>query len=100
MSYQSHEYYLRRAIEISREARAVGNTPFGALLVNKDGDIVMEQGNMRSQTKSVQVMRKQLWPHVHPMNLQRIFSGTVPYIPQRNHAQCVPAPSTGPISAA
>ncbi len=33
MSYQSHEYYLRRAIEISKEARAaVGNTPFGALL--------------------------------------------------------------------
>ena len=26
MSYQSHEYYLRRAIEISREARAAGNT--------------------------------------------------------------------------
>ena len=46
MSYQSHEYYLRRAIEISREARAAGNTPFGALLVNKDGDIVMEQGNI------------------------------------------------------
>ena len=26
MSYQSHEYYLRRAIEISKEARAAGNT--------------------------------------------------------------------------
>ncbi len=51
MSYQSHEYYLRRAIEISREARAVGNTPFGALLVNKDGDIVMEQGNIEITDK-------------------------------------------------
>ena len=27
--YQSHEFYLRRAIEISKEARAAGNTPFG-----------------------------------------------------------------------
>ena len=27
--YQSHEFYLfRRAIEISKEARAAGNTPF------------------------------------------------------------------------
>ena len=51
MSYQSQEYYLRRAIEISKEARAAGNTPFGALLVNKDGDIVMEQGNIEITDK-------------------------------------------------
>ena len=31
--YQSHEYYLRRAIEVSKASRAAGNTPFGALLV-------------------------------------------------------------------
>ncbi len=28
--YQSHEFYLRRAIEISKEARAAGNTPLSA----------------------------------------------------------------------
>ena len=39
--YQSHEFYLRRAIEISKEAREAGNTPFGALLVNKEGEIIM-----------------------------------------------------------
>ena len=44
--YQSHEFYLRRAIEISKEAREAGNTPFGALLVNKEGEIIMEQGNI------------------------------------------------------
>lgn len=44
--YQSHEFYLKRTIEISREARAAGNTPFGALLVDRDGNIVMEQGNI------------------------------------------------------
>ncbi len=49
--YQSHEYYLRRAIEISKEARAAGNTPFGALLVNKDGQIIMEQGNIEITEK-------------------------------------------------
>ena len=51
--YQSHEFYLRRAIEISKEARAAGNTPFGALLVNKDGEIIMEQGNIEITEKSL-----------------------------------------------
>lgn len=49
--YQSHEFYLRRAIEISKEARAAGNTPFGALLVNKDGEIIMKQGNIEITEK-------------------------------------------------
>lgn len=37
--YESHEYYLRRAIEVSKQSRAVGNTPFGALLVDAEGNI-------------------------------------------------------------
>ncbi len=49
--YQTHEFYLQRAIEISREARAAGNTPFGALLVDKDGNIVLEQGNIEITAK-------------------------------------------------
>lgn len=44
--YMEHEHYLRRAIEVSREARKAGNTPFGALLVNAVGEIVMEQPNI------------------------------------------------------
>ncbi|MEG0688772.1 MAG: nucleoside deaminase [Hungatella sp.] len=51
MSYQDHAFYLRRAIEISKEARAAGNTPFGALLVYKDGTVVMEQGNIEITEK-------------------------------------------------
>lgn len=46
MAVHSHEYYLKRCIEISREARAGGNTPFGALLVDGNGDIILEQGNI------------------------------------------------------
>lgn len=38
--------YLRRAIEVSRAARAAGNTPFGAVLVDAEGRIVLEQGNI------------------------------------------------------
>ncbi|MCI3923727.1 nucleoside deaminase [Paenibacillus sp. TRM 82003] len=38
--------YLRRAVEVSRAARAAGNTPFGAVLVDAGGRIVLEQGNI------------------------------------------------------
>jgi len=41
-----HEKYLRRAVAVSRNARAHGNTPFGAILVDAGGNIVMEQENI------------------------------------------------------
>ncbi|WP_325246193.1 nucleoside deaminase [Dysosmobacter sp.] len=37
--------YLRRANEVAKRARAAGNTPFGAILVGPDGEVLMEQGN-------------------------------------------------------
>lgn len=49
--YQSHEFYLRRCIEISKDSRAHGNAPFGALLVDKDGNILMEQENIEITEK-------------------------------------------------
>ena len=42
----SHETLLRRCVEISKEAVAVGNHPFGALLADKDGNILVESGNI------------------------------------------------------
>lgn len=43
---ETNEYYLRRCIQVSRESREHGNTPFGALLTDKDGNILMEQENI------------------------------------------------------
>ena len=43
---QPHVYYLRKAIEVSKQARANGNTPFGAVLVDAEGNIIEEQGNV------------------------------------------------------
>lgn len=37
--------FLRRSLEIAAEARANGNHPFGALLVDDAGDILIEAGN-------------------------------------------------------
>ncbi len=51
MTQQDHVRYLKRCIEISRASRASGNTPFGALLVSPDGEILMEQENIEISTK-------------------------------------------------
>ncbi len=51
MAYKNHIDYLKRAVDISKEARAKGNTPFGALLVDKAGNIIMEQGNIEITDK-------------------------------------------------
>ena len=42
----NHTDYLRRAIEVSKSAREHGNTPFGAILVGPDGEILLEQENI------------------------------------------------------
>jgi tRNA(Arg) A34 adenosine deaminase TadA len=44
----SDEDYLRLAIDVARQARAAGNHPFGAILVNRDGTVLMEAGNAHS----------------------------------------------------
>ena len=42
---ETDERLLRRVIEICREAKEAGNYPFGCLLADRDGNILMEQGN-------------------------------------------------------
>ncbi|TKB23281.1 nucleoside deaminase [Desulfopila sp. IMCC35006] len=39
-------FYLREANEVAIQARAAGNTPFGAILVGPDGEILLRQGNV------------------------------------------------------
>lgn len=46
VSTAAHLAHLRRAIEVSRAARAHGNTPFGATLVSADGEVLAEQENI------------------------------------------------------
>lgn len=41
-----HIAHLKRAVEVSKRARAKGNTPFGAILVNKEGEVLLEQENI------------------------------------------------------
>lgn len=42
--------YLEEAIEVSRRSRAHGNTPFGAILVSPEGEVLLEQENIEIDT--------------------------------------------------
>lgn len=46
MNYETDIRNLKHAIEVSRKSRAEGNTPFGALLADKDGNILFDQTNV------------------------------------------------------
>lgn len=46
MAYKDHLYYLQRCVEVSQMARDTGNMPFGCILVDKEGEILMEQMNI------------------------------------------------------
>jgi tRNA(Arg) A34 adenosine deaminase TadA len=46
MNRPDHIALLLRCAEISEDARASGNTPFGALLAGPAGEVLLEQGNV------------------------------------------------------
>ncbi|MCP4177309.1 MAG: nucleoside deaminase [bacterium] len=48
---QYYEKYIKRTLELSLAAIKNGNNPFGALLINKNGDILLEQENIERTTK-------------------------------------------------
>jgi tRNA(Arg) A34 adenosine deaminase TadA len=45
VSRPDHETLLRRAFDLARQSRSRGDHPFGALLSDADGTVLMEQGN-------------------------------------------------------
>jgi len=45
VSRPDHETLLRRAFDLARQSRSRGDHPFGALLADADGTVLMEQGN-------------------------------------------------------
>lgn len=46
MPHQSAIDYLRQAISVSKKSRDHGNTPFGAILVDSEGTVILEQENI------------------------------------------------------
>ena len=51
MKNLEHEKYLRRCVEISLDSLKKGNHPFGALIVDEEGNIIAESGNVEVTEK-------------------------------------------------
>lgn len=51
MEYAIDIRNLKRCVEISRQSREAGNTPFGALLADREGNILLEQPNVEITEK-------------------------------------------------
>lgn len=51
MTKEKHLQLLTRCVEISKNARKHGNTPFGALLTDQNGTILLEQENIEITEK-------------------------------------------------
>ena len=57
------ERLLRQAFEVARRARDAGEHPFGALLADKDGNVLREQLNgYKSGGATAPLMPKGCWP--------------------------------------
>lgn len=52
MSFKDNLYYIKKCIEVSQRSREHGNTPFGAILVGPDGEILLEQENIEITEKN------------------------------------------------
>lgn len=46
METKDHIFYLREANKVAKNARKNGNTPFGAILVSPEGEILLRQENI------------------------------------------------------
>ncbi len=42
---ENHNKYIRLAIKVAKQAKEKGNHPFGAILVNKQGEVLLEAEN-------------------------------------------------------
>ena len=46
MGMKDHLFYLKEANKVAKSARQNGNTPFGAILVSSEGEILLRQENI------------------------------------------------------
>ncbi|MDR7251672.1 tRNA(Arg) A34 adenosine deaminase TadA [Nocardioides sp. BE266] len=71
------EELLRRAIEVSAEARRHGNHPFGALLADASGAVVLTAENSVTTGRDV--------THHAELNLVRLACASIPYADLPRH---------------
>ena len=91
------ERLLRRAIELSAQAVADGNLPFGAVLADAGGNILLEAGTTGVTDNNVLYHAETNVMHaaMSALTAEERASGTLYSSSIANPARCAPAPSTG-----
>ena len=88
--------FLRRAIDLAREARRDGRHPFGALIVNQRGARWLPRATTRCGLKAIRRSMPRCWRA--PRRPGCCPSPNLPNArctPARSRARCAPAQSTG-----
>ena len=70
MNKEKHLDYLQKCVEVSKKSRENGNTPFGCILVDKDGNVLLEQENVEITehkcTGHAETMLMEKASHIYP----------------------------------
>ena len=94
-----HDAFLRRSFDVAREARSHGNHPFGAILVDAAGKILIETENGFMPERDMTGHAERLLATQASRQLGRALPAAR-FTPPPNPARCAPAPSIGLESAA
>lgn len=84
-----HLYYLRKAIEVSKKSREHGNTPFGAILVDGEGNILLEQENIEITESNCSGHAETSLMIRASKQYSKDFYGIAHFIQLLNHVLCV-----------
>jgi hypothetical protein len=95
-----HVYYLMEAVTEARLARDNGNAPFGAILTDGDGNIILRRQNVENTEQDCAGHAETVLARAAGKLLEKNFSGAAPCIPLPSPAPCAPEPFTGPTSGA
>ena len=92
-----HETLLRRSFTVAERARGRGNHPFGAILVNRTGDILLEveNGYLPEHGHAERLLATATSKQFDPK-----FLADCTLTARPGRAACAPAPPIGPVSAA
>ena len=96
---ESDARHLRAAFRVAARAREGGNLPFGCVVADDTGKVVIEQGNMalapvRDPTAHAETVAAGL--AARAMSRESWLAS--PCTRTQSRAPCAPAPSTGPGS--
>ena len=95
------ETLLRQAFAVAKRARETGDHPFGSVLADGDGDLLMEQGNgFTSEGRDRTAHAERLLASRAARAYDLHSFGAARSTPRPSRARCAPARSTGPASAA